>query len=877
VTWIRTVATGSGKLRFRASIEGIDTDAVTAAAMERDAGGSDGRARRTGLSVKGVKLSQRADLVRATVEAKGITLVLADVDGIWTDVFNTQPTATTWLEVASAAGDEDIFVKSTASFPSSGTIWIDSEAITYTSKVATEFNGCTRGVFDTLAQAHYIPDGAFLRAPAVTNQPILWTGRRVRLYVYGAGDSATGDGTQIWLGVLTGEPRMHGASWTLSVDPISTILDQEVGADLSEAVQPRGIFLPAPVRWRIARREYSSGSITYLPDQPTSASDSTTIIGIGPDHWETIDDFVDDVNAQIVAATGSFTATVRCVAGGDQGYYFTVTNGASPEGISIFSHERPGCEPFFSGISSSTTNYTDTIPAASASTTYYVMPQPDVAMPGAGLVPRGIFNRRSVGSTGIPYSRVYLGGAVAVTDDITSVMVNWQGDTASGDYEYIVTDINTAGRYIDIGSENPPTSPPPTRFYTPNSLPTIRLGRNYDAYPGTGTYSLLKSIEDDNPTQLNTGAVPSFRSGDWDSADWLLSYAGVSAMGSQRRYSSLKPVKLIDFVAPDLQLAGRYLSFDSSGKLVIKPLRIASPTESATYQITRANLLTDDGFPTYERGAVGQFNTLLIHDGYSPSTDEYTLPPIKVRDVAAYGQSPMARVIKIEPKSGQLYPYVPIEEAVALASQVLGIYGGPYAYIQCAVPLTALSGSNTTIGSTVSLTTEQLPAATGVRGVSALTCLVVARDIDLYAARVELTLLASLARISGYAFGAKITAQTNTSGSTWDITVSSDYFGGSDTAEDHLEVDDHLMIYRFDSATAGTVETTVQAVSGNVITVLADSAWTPGSDEWAIVNTDADNVDFYATENQRRYCYVAASDGDIDFDSGTEPGRQFAP
>ena len=53
-----------------------------------------------------------------------------------------------------------ITVVSTTAFPSSGTIQIDSEEITYTGKTATTFTGCTRGANSTTASFH--PDGAYV-------------------------------------------------------------------------------------------------------------------------------------------------------------------------------------------------------------------------------------------------------------------------------------------------------------------------------------------------------------------------------------------------------------------------------------------------------------------------------------------------------------------------------------------------------------------------------------------------------------------------------------------------------------------------------------------------------------------------------------------
>jgi hypothetical protein len=849
---------------------------------------ADGRIRKTGLSLRGVKLSQKADLIRAQIEATGATFTVADCGEAITAAFETSPTAVTWLNSDATYNAATLTVKSTSGFPSSGTLYVDSEVITYSGTTATTFTGCTRGVWNTLAQAHYVPDGAFLRAPEITNKPTVIEGRRVRLYVYGAGDSPTGDGTQIWLGILRSEPRMEGPAWSFSVDPISSLLDQEVGADLGPPVTPRGVYLPAnevgmaTYVLRISRTAYAGSSPVTLPELTLGGSSNVPLSG----HYETQGEFLAALQSNLDTVAASWGTKIYVREHAPTGsYFFELRTGATPDGIRL-SLNVPATlpfEPVFDGlmqaaVSDSPGVYDPSVATNtfSASSTYYCFPA-SFPMDGAGQVPRGMFNSQSRDAT-YPANRIHLGGAVAVSDNTSAALIQWQQAGSSVDLEYLILSSSTADRYIDISQPSAVVNPRTTYYFTPSNLPTIRLGRVYNDYLGDGTYSLLKTIEDDCAVQLNTGAIPSWESGDWNSTAWLDAYndGSVLAAASQRSYSSLKPVKLKDFVCPDLQLASLYLAFDSNGKLTVKPLRLASPTETGTFAITKANLLTDEGFPQYERGAVGQYNTLEIHDGYSATTDEYTLLPIRVRDVAAFGRSPLGRSVKIETKSAPYASVMSPSDAVLLGQRVLGIFGSPYAFVTCSVPLTGFT--DTTLGSTVSLTTVQLPDSTGVRGVTDLVGIVTAREIDLYAARIQLTVLVSRARISGYAFGAKVSSRSNTSGNTWAITVSNsgDYFASGDTAEDHVDASDRVQVYRFDSATAGTVVGTVASVSGNVVTVTFDGVWTPGSDEWALAFTDADTGN--DTENMNRYCYQAGSTAVIDWDvSDDQPARQFAP
>jgi hypothetical protein len=884
MTWARTTQTGSGKLSFRVAIEGIPFEAVTHANMAVD-GDEFTATRLVGLSMKGVKLSQEANIPMATIEAKGVSFTLVDVNGAWTAALNTIDMQETWLEGnINQSATASLLVKSTVGFVDEGRLWINSECMLYTGKTATTFTGLTRGAHSTMAQAHYLSSGSVLRSPQVTSQPILYTGRRVRIFVYGAGDDPQGDGTQIWLGLLTGEPRMEGPAWYLNADPISSMLDQELGADLEDPVGPRGVAKLG--NDTTGGRDDGIGSITVflIPNAGSSSTAPRPTAGqwtqsfrvyLGhpegrSQFFETQQAFVDQVNTNLNAFnSAAANATVTCIADPIYGYYFRITNTATPDGVWIATEYPDPIEPTFDG---------PTVASFSASSTFDVLPS-GYPMPGAGFAPRGSCYISNLQRT--PKARVYLGGTVAVSTSTTAAQISWEGTANEGDFGYRVTFAGTADRFIELASENPHTyrsygQSSPTRYFTPFNPPEIKLGRSYDDGSLNGTHSLLTALQSASPAEVNTGAVPSFQSGDWDSAGWLAAYSGVGALGKRRSYLSVEPVKISDYVCPDLQLGALFLAFDSTGRLTVRRLRLAAATESATFAITKDNLVTDEGFPTFDRGAAGMFNTFSVQDGYVPSLDEYTHPAVIVRDVAAYGQSPAARVIKVEPKSGTLATGADIEAVREIAETYLGIFGNRYAYVQCTVPLSALNGAATTLGSTVSINTKHLPSLAGTRVASILSGIVVSRTIDLYGGRIELKILVVLTRVGGYAFGSRVTSQTNTSGNTWAIVLNSAYFATGDSAGNHLQVGDRTTVYRWNNATGGAVPGTVVSVAVNTVTVAFDSTWTPASDQWALAARTA--VDAAVTANMKRYVYLAGTDARIDYgDSTSEPAWTFSP
>jgi hypothetical protein len=72
--------------------------------------------------------------------------------GLWGGVITGA--ALTQLNGAINNSVTTVIVDSTTGFPASGTIAIDSELITYTSKTGTQFNGCVRGALGTTAASH---------------------------------------------------------------------------------------------------------------------------------------------------------------------------------------------------------------------------------------------------------------------------------------------------------------------------------------------------------------------------------------------------------------------------------------------------------------------------------------------------------------------------------------------------------------------------------------------------------------------------------------------------------------------------------------------------------------------------------------------------
>ena len=857
MTYQRLLDSGSGQLGWRISIESWPADFVSKSTMVT----TSGRQRLDGLSVKGCKLSERtSDIARAKFDVQGMKFNIADVGKKVTYALARTPQTRTWLTLECDDADTTIAVGSTAGFESTGYFWIDSECVAYSGTTSTTFTGCTRGAYDTLAQYHYINDGTQLRYPEVCDYPPVMLGRRVRLYAYGRNDSPTGTGTQVFLGIVAREPRFDGLSWSISVDPITNLLRQTLGGDLAAPLQPRGIYFPASNQWNMT---FSISTNEF----PGLVSETVSLKMFG--FYETQDAFVSAVNDEIDASDmSSWTTQVRCVSDPAGGYYFTCQTAAStPLGVGIRGI-GPKTEPQFAFLPQTLGG--DFAGTVDASTTYYYRRVTPENVQGAGTVPRGAFGAdgamfpAETDAAAGPDDRIYVGAIADLSGNITAAAVK-PGD---GDERlYFVTDYDNADRWISLILDVSPTSVrEPTWYFNAQTLPQIRLGRDY-VPARVGGYSsvatLMSSLIDGAPEFLNLGSQPGIQATDIDETTWSdVIDDGASSVIVSRRYLSFASLTLEDIVLPELQIANAFIGLDSTGRMVPRTIRFPSTAEPADSTIDGSVAISTNGRPVYERAGLGMINTVLFKTGYSATEDKYEGPDLKVRDVGAFGQTPQARTLSVQPKSSFIGN--PTEEQGGLSASAFYILGGlsnPYAVVTIGVPW---SRFNVYTGSIVSVTSIHIPDDDGSLGVTSKKALVIGREFPLDEASGSLTLLVAVSVVSGYAQSALVFAQDNDSGNIWTITADTKHC--ADGADNHFQVDDRVRVYRYDSATPGIVLGTVIAPTGNPttdVTVEFDGAWTPGADEWMLESATSSTATI--TDHQRDYSYVAGTDGRVDF------------
>ncbi|MGE0551783.1 MAG: hypothetical protein AB7R00_32370, partial [Kofleriaceae bacterium] len=181
-------------------------------------------------------------------------------------------------------------VAATAAFASSGTIYIGTEAITYSGKTDTSFTGCTRGVCSPIltdngtrfAHDHRVvtdPQSALIR-PVVSTLPRTWVGRwavlREHRVVGGVVDT-----------IAEAEIVFAGRIADLSDDGKHTLLELKhvldcvkegaIGRSLFTATIKEGLYLFRNAAFRIRESDdggatFSTGSTLTVSDTPSGAN-----------------------------------------------------------------------------------------------------------------------------------------------------------------------------------------------------------------------------------------------------------------------------------------------------------------------------------------------------------------------------------------------------------------------------------------------------------------------------------------------------------------------------------------------------------------------------------------------------------------------------
>lgn len=190
---------------------------------------------RAWLDVEGLSWSERLEpLSEAQLVVSSLRVRVVDLDLAATVAFQSQENLTrTAITAEVAPADTTISVVDTSAFASSGTLYLNREAIDYSGKTGTSFTGCTRARLGSRAQRHPLGgSGVVLGSPDVTTAPQDVDGRLATLWLA----TLSADGTTItaveleYCGVVGQGPVLDedGAAYVLDLDPAIKALSQKL-------------------------------------------------------------------------------------------------------------------------------------------------------------------------------------------------------------------------------------------------------------------------------------------------------------------------------------------------------------------------------------------------------------------------------------------------------------------------------------------------------------------------------------------------------------------------------------------------------------------------------------------------------------------------
>lgn len=858
-----TKTLGRGVRSYRLVIEGLPEQWVTHRSMV------------TATRKPGLSLSGSAKVVSNPVTSEvDVSSLSARITGpASTAAFAQRPTDNTWLTADLTAAATSMSVRSTTGWPTTGTLWMNSEAMDYTAAATASFTGLTRGALGTMAQSHYISTGGLLRYPEVTNRPVTLAGRRCQVYSYEENADPQGNGELWWSGMVSRDPTFADATWSLQIEPLTTLLTRTVNADIAEPVRPRGIYYPTPYPFS---QSFNFNGNLY----------SVTFDG----YFESNFEFVERLNTELASTLDSTTWIVRAVADGDTSWHLEMVTPLVPAADDfLYARDRGGdtIDPRWdpSGYPTLTRGGTPVSIGFSGATRYFWYPH-SASLPGAGSVPRGYFGLNPTtggGGTGaFPVMRLYLDGAVDVAG-LSGVEFEWQalGSTwARLDQTAAVISINAAERYVETTQTRPSESfSDYAHAFTSATLPDIRLGRTFIGSEGGNLGAFLQKIVDLGPDGINAGSVPSLRAADFESLPDVFP-SSTSRIVNRRAYDSFGDFSLIDVIKAECLLAGYALGTTETGLIRFFELRPPVPNAFIDETSTAAGVpllidrpLVTKSPPSWQPITRGLTNTVVLERGWSVRDEEYTQGSVTVRDVAAFGQSPRPQVIRIEPKSIMLGQPERYTEVVDCASKLFAMFAYPYAMISVGVDQRYFTASH---GDIVYLTSGVVPnTADGTLGVVGLPGLVLGREAPPNDPEIRLTLFCHQANLAAYVPEFFIASAVDNGGNKWTITITPTIGGVTYDLRAFYAEDFRVRIWQWDSTTANVVDgAVVTVISSTSLSVQFDGVAALGANTWVLCFARSSDSSIVAS--QLSNCYVADSDGRIALDSGTLPAKVFS-
>jgi hypothetical protein len=858
MTFARFIATGSGAIAVRLEIPGLAYEFVSDPGMVKTT--DDGRERVLALPPmgEGIVIEDEVNIPEATLDALGqsITLYENDEEQV-AKAFWWMPSLELYIS-ATVEDDEDIPVLSSDGVNDYDVVHIGTEAIHVDTTDPTTIVVNQRGYWGTVAQKHWSNE-LDIGYSLLTNRPLKIRGRRARIFAYGDGDDLQGDGTQVWLGLVTSDPRCDdaGGAWRLQLSSIASVLKSKIGGELEQPQKPRGVYYSDGAALRVQIIETQTGG----PTGPTSS-----VAEYFTGFYETQQDFCTALTAFLAAyaTDNGLYSTYEAVADGAR-WTLRVVVGSNVTLVEVFLESEQDYRTRADRMLNTSGNRVETITAGDVIQPAWLTTSEDDRM-----VPRGFFGNSpnndlwNPGGATFPIHRIYVGAQV--TTDWSATVIEW-GGLSGGSTTYAIADRDTSDDWIE--PEPVPNADGSWSWDAPNfatrygaySLPSISPTRRI----AVGT---LQDFRDgliaESAENANRGVAPFIT--DADLADWTLPVTQAEngrAWLTNRSWTFGKAVKTSDVLEAEWRLRAMYPVIESDGRIGTRVLELPSRTATAVTEID--DEIIGAGWSSVGRGN-HTINRVLINRNYDALEDDWPKEHAhEIVDATSYAMDHEDRVLEIEPRSRAVGGdhVMTYEDAALAALPVIGLFGYPHAFVDVHVSWKLF---HVLLGDTVSFSADHLPDfRQGVRPIEDVLGIVVKRRWALGEPHGTLRILLSFQNIGGYAPTAHIDSESFVSGNTWDLTVDHELYAPTDAAgvierntDTFFAVGDRIRVVKYDSETGDALEGNVTAVdtTTHVIRVALDGAtWVPGSDAWELIFDYRDEL----TDDQKQYAFIANS------------------
>lgn len=755
--WNEIISGGTGWSEYRIAIEAFDYGFVTNRAMTKTSGGVQYL---NGLMREGLQINNSVDLDEFKIRASTMNFGIVDLGEQATQVFVRRPTYSSRLIAELSDFTTTVSPASMEGISSGSYLFIGTEAIKVVSTGSTTFTS-ERGVMNSDIQYHSIESEMEASiAPMISDVPLILENRRVYLYAYGNGDDLQGNGALIWRGVVQRNPTMaEPGKWKIAAYPILERLKGELrGTGFSE-MKVRGIY-HKDFQLRIAKS--STADVR-------GSEDSAITLHLEDAFHENRDAFVYELNqsASVLATTAGWTEipSFAFLPDGTMAMFYTTE--ATPKALvaDIRSDIFPKEEGFFAGgigamafpQGDGTGVYT-----VEAGTGYYQTPlfQDGVTTTRELPYPSAMSQGRTIRVSAPDLPSSDAGFGIMAIDNR-----NDEKGTTIQDFT-----VNSTNRSITINDPDIPEYYGPSSFLTNGDLRWDELVITNEDFlfnlafmPGTekSIHGFLTSMTTYGQLYINQGIYPNISADDFDlpGIAAALSGASLSLYQLERDYIFYEAEKSIeDIVTEELKLINYIPSFTTDGRITIKRFKFASLTAEGSREIAHSEILTDKGWPAYDK-SIRIRNVATLKAGYDPKEDEHktTVSTFYLDSISLLNGK--KRSYEIAPVSVSTVPLTnDIIDGILMRPLI--VRGVPLVSIEIDVPLTCFQIG---IGDPVSLSSLHIPnVQTGRLGIEQIPGMVYGTKWDLDSGRGKLQIVTSEIAYKGYSPSADIASATQT-------------------------------------------------------------------------------------------------------------------